>query len=64
MAAAEKSKDTQPIQCEICLREVPASEARVSEADDYIAHFCGLECYERWIENAVKDDDPEESSSE
>ena len=64
MAAAEKSKDAQLIQCEICLREVPASEMHVSEAEEYSVHFCGLECYERWIRRAGKDDDSEENLNE
>ena len=36
------------IQCEVCLKEVPASDAESSETADYVAHFCGLECYEQW----------------
>ena len=34
--------------CGACEREVPVSEAVVREASDYMAHFCGLECYARW----------------
>ncbi len=36
------------IACEVCLKEVPKSEAEVSEASEYVAYFCGLECYELW----------------
>lgn len=36
------------VECDICLKEIPASEARNSEATDYVRHFCGLECYEKW----------------
>ena len=36
------------IACEICLKEVPLSEATTPEAMDYVAHFCGLECYVLW----------------
>lgn len=36
------------VACEVCLKQVPASEATVPEATDYFVHFCGLECYERW----------------
>jgi hypothetical protein len=38
--------------CEVCEHEVPLSEAVVREASDYMAHFCGLECYERWRKQA------------
>jgi hypothetical protein len=36
------------INCEICLKEVPQSEAKSTEAEEYIIWFCGLECYEKW----------------
>lgn len=28
--------------------EISLSEAVVPEALDYVVHFCGLDCYERW----------------
>jgi hypothetical protein len=36
------------INCEICLKEIPQSEAKNTEAEEYIIWFCGLECYEKW----------------
>jgi len=45
---AEKPAESEVVQCEICLKEIPASEAQSAEAEDYIAHFCGIECYDRW----------------
>jgi hypothetical protein len=36
------------VACELCLKEVPVSEAVIAEATDYFTYFCGLECYERW----------------
>ncbi|MCX7194269.1 MAG: DUF3330 domain-containing protein [Proteobacteria bacterium] len=36
------------VSCDICLKEVPVSEATTPEAVDYVAHFCGLECYAKW----------------
>lgn len=36
------------VACEVCLREVPLSEAMVTEATDYFTYFCGLDCYEQW----------------
>jgi len=41
------------VACAVCEHEVPLSEAPVREASDYMAHFCGLECYERWRRMAV-----------
>lgn len=40
--------DSGLVACEVCLREIPASEASSCEASDYVVHFCGLDCYEKW----------------
>ncbi len=36
------------VPCAQCLKEVPISEAKSSEAVDYVAYFCGAECYSKW----------------
>ena len=36
------------VECEICLEEIPISEAKSEEASDYVAHYFGLECYAIW----------------
>jgi hypothetical protein len=36
------------ISCKMCLKEIPISEIKSEEANDYIANFCGLECYDKW----------------
>lgn len=48
MATEEKLTDATHVSCDICLKEVPLSEATIPEATDYFVHFCGLECYEKW----------------
>lgn len=48
MATTPKPTDTNLVACEVCLKEVPASEATVPEAADYFVHFCGIECYQKW----------------
>lgn len=40
------------IACEVCLTEIPTSEATSSEAVDYVHYFCGAECLERWQRQA------------
>lgn len=45
---------TKTIACEICLKEVPLSEAKTFEAEDYVAHFCGLDCYAEWKRRSEK----------
>lgn len=55
MSEKELSKD-EVIACEVCLKEVPASDAESSETADYVAHFCGLECYEQWHKKKAETD--------
>lgn len=45
------------IACEVCLKEIPKSEAKVEEAADYVAYFCGLDCYEKWQQENNKKKD-------
>jgi hypothetical protein len=40
--------EVEMVACDICHKEVPLSEAKVPYAADYVAHFCGLECYDKW----------------
>jgi hypothetical protein len=40
--------DNVMIACAVCLSEIPASTARVFEAQDYIQYFCGIDCYKKW----------------
>ena len=51
----QTSKD-ETIKCDVCMKEVPASEAESEEATDYVVHFCGLECYSRWKEQNQQQD--------
>ena len=48
MGTRDKPVDLEKVACEVCLKEVPKSEAVVPEAEDYVAYFCGLECYAKW----------------
>jgi len=36
------------VTCHECATDVPAEKAVKSEAQDYVRHFCGLECFGRW----------------
>ncbi len=48
MSEHDKTGQEEKIECKICLSEVPISETKSEEASDYVAHFCGLECYAEW----------------
>ena len=38
----------QLISCDTCLKEIPSTDAHNVESDEYVHHFCGLDCYDRW----------------
>ena len=50
MADENKPTSEDKVACEICLKEVPISEAKNSEAQDYVFHFCGIDCFSKWKE--------------
>lgn len=56
MSEQDKTIQGPLIQCNVCLKEIPASEAKSAEALDYVSHFCGLECYELWRKQSEKAD--------
>lgn len=41
-------EEPQQVLCEICLKEIPRSVAMSHEAQDYVLHFCGYDCYAEW----------------
>jgi hypothetical protein len=46
----EKPHPVEPetVECAVCMKEVPASEAVSPEGEEYLVHFCGRECYAAW----------------
>jgi hypothetical protein len=61
MTTPDKPVEQELIACEICLKEVPISEATVPEATDYVVHFCGIDCYQKWKQQADADEDAGEA---
>ena len=51
-----KPEPVETIACELCMKEIPKSEATVAEAADYLLYFCGLDCYDAWQKEALEDD--------
>jgi len=48
MARLAKRARLKRLRCTTCHKDVPGSEANVSEAQDYLVHFCGLDCFNQW----------------
>ena len=55
MTEREKNLEPERVSCEICLKEVPKSDAKNAEVHDYTLHFCGLECYGKWQKQEEKE---------
>jgi len=63
MTTSNKPVEVGRVACNVCLKEVPISEAKVAEATDYVVHFCGLECYDKWKNQRGKPDQVKKSGS-
>lgn len=44
----KEAVESEKIACEVCLNDIPVTEAKSEEATDYVVHFCGLDCYDKW----------------
>lgn len=44
------------VSCDVCLTEIPETEARSAEGDEYVRYFCGLDCYEQWRKKAADEE--------
>lgn len=43
------------IGCCECCREIPLEAALTAEGAEYVEHFCGLECYQRFLARAARE---------
>jgi hypothetical protein len=41
------------LRCEVCLEEIPADAVGLSDTQDYVHHFCGLDCLGVWQDRAA-----------
>lgn len=47
--------DQETVTCRECRREIPPSEAKSVEGQDYVWYFCGLDCYQAWRRRAERE---------
>ena len=52
-------QDHEMVNCEVCMKSIPKSESKNAEAVDYVAYFCGLECYDNWKKQPDKNEKEE-----
>jgi Domain of unknown function (DUF3330) len=44
----EKEEKEQKIACHVCQKMVPKAAALHAEGQDYVLHFCNIECLDFW----------------
>jgi hypothetical protein len=60
----ESDHECTMLTCDMCLDELPAEDAIREEGKDYVAHFCGLDCLERWRMRGQRPEQQRKSSDE
>ncbi|HRH81258.1 MAG TPA: DUF3330 domain-containing protein [Thiobacillaceae bacterium] len=56
--SCEQDDQCEIVTCKQCLDEIPPSLRDNPEAPEYVAHFCGLECYAEWIAQQAEKEPP------
>jgi hypothetical protein len=46
------TSDTPMIECSVCCKEIPLDAAFTPEGGEYVGHFCGPDCYQRFVARA------------
>ena len=48
MSEKQGNEENPALSCEICLQDIDHEKAETFEVEDYVHHFCGLDCYSKW----------------
>ncbi|VAW85647.1 hypothetical protein MNBD_GAMMA18-376 [hydrothermal vent metagenome] len=43
-----KPEEPEVLACQICMKEVPKDLSKSAEGVEYVYHFCGQKCFEKW----------------
>ncbi|MCF6218300.1 MAG: DUF3330 domain-containing protein [Gammaproteobacteria bacterium] len=43
-----KPEEPEVLACKICMEEIPKDLAKREEGAEYVYHFCGQACFEKW----------------
>ena len=46
--STQKPAAPHTVECGVCMKQIPRSEAKSAEGDQYTLYFCGLDCYQKW----------------
>lgn len=59
MSDTKRPVEPEQVSCDVCMKEIPRDQARSAEVEDYVMHFCGIDCYAKW----AKKDEPKKGPS-
>lgn len=45
----DQNKKNESCTCDCCGEDVPVSTALTPEGEEYVRHFCGEKCYDKWV---------------
>ncbi len=44
----EQTTEVEEVSCDVCLKNISVSDAKIEHGSDSVAYFCGLDCYKKW----------------
>ena len=51
------SQNHEPISCEVCKKMIPKAAALNAEGEEYVLHYCSIECMDVYKKDKDKKDD-------
>jgi len=48
-------EDEEKIACEVCQKMIPKAAALHAEGQDYVLHFCNIDCLDHWKNEQKKE---------
>ena len=57
-------KEEEKLSCHVCKKLIPKATALNAEGEEYVLHFCNIECLDYWKEEKKEKKEKKESSSE
>jgi len=52
-----KKKEEKKIACHVCKKLIPKAAALHAEGEEYVLHFCNIECLDYWKNQQEKEKD-------
>jgi hypothetical protein len=50
-----KKKEEKKIACQVCKKLIPKAAALHAEGEEYVLHFCNIECLDYWKDHKEED---------